>query len=89
MTLQTLRKKIGRVDEQIIKLLAKRFEIAKKIGNFKKKRCLTIPDAAREKELEKFHASLEKTYNLSPAFTKSIWNLILKESKRIQKISKP
>ncbi len=88
MTLQTLRKKINRVDAQLIKLLAQRFAIAKKIGDLKKKHSLTITDAAREKELAKFHTSLEKTYGLSQMFTKSLWKLILEESKRLQKIPK-
>ncbi|MBI4272736.1 chorismate mutase [Candidatus Uhrbacteria bacterium] len=89
MTIIKLRKKIDAVDARLIKLLAKRFAIAKAIGDLKKKHGRAITDTAREKELVAFHASLEKTYSLSKAFTKSLWRLILKESKRIQRIPKP
>ncbi len=89
MTLVKLRKKIDNVDTQLIKLLAKRFAIAKAIGDLKKKHGRAITDTAREKKLAVFHASLEKTYVLSAIFTKSLWRLILRESKRIQRIPKP
>ena len=89
MSIVQLRKKIDSIDTQLIELLAQRFLVAQKIGDLKKKGGHTITDKAREKELTTFHAWLEKKYSLSTKFTKSLWDLIIKESKRIQKISKP
>ncbi len=86
MSLVQLRKKINSVDAQLIKLLGKRFLIAQTIGDLKKKHQYTIADKAREKELTRLHESLEKKYSLSPKFTKSLWNLILKESKNLQRL---
>lgn len=88
MTIEKLRKKIDSIDARITGLIAKRFMIARVIGDSKKKYGRAITDLAREKELAKIHLSLEKKYNLSPVFTKSLWVLILRESKRIQRIPK-
>lgn len=87
MTLYALRKKINAVDAQILKLLAKRFRFSKMVGNIKKQSNRAITDTAREKELARLHASLEKKYDLSPICMKAFWDIIFKESKHVQKKS--
>ena len=89
MPITQLRKKIDTIDRQLIKLLAKRFALAKKIGGLKKKQSRAISDLAREKELALLHASFEKNHTLSAVFTKSLWKLILRESKRLQGQNNP
>jgi len=83
--LKEYRKNIDRIDKQIIGLLKKRFEISKKIGEYKKQNNLPVKNKKREKQLiEKRIKSLEKT-SLKPGFIKKIFKLILKESRKIQK----
>lgn len=49
--IQNLREKINFLDEKIIKALEKRFEITKKIGNYKDINQTAIKDKKREKEI--------------------------------------
>lgn len=49
--LNLLRKKIDKVDEQLIQLLKERIEISKKIGEIKKKNNIAIYDKNRENEI--------------------------------------
>jgi len=80
--LKTYRKKINKIDKEIISLLKKRFLISKKIGNIKRKNNIKIQDIKREKELIKNKIN---TSNLNKKFIKDIYNLIFKESRRLQK----
>ena len=80
--LGNLRKKINRFDNQLIKILEKRFKVCEKIGKYKLKNKILILDKKREKEIIK--NSCKKT-NLSQDFIKKLFNLVLKESKKLQK----
>ena len=83
--LDDLRKEIDKLDEQIVKLLAKRIEIVKKIGDFKKQNNLQVLDKNRfAKVLEK----VEKTaiqQGLSPDFVKELYEVIHKYSCEVEK----
>jgi monofunctional chorismate mutase len=49
--IQELRKEIDKIDDEIIDLLKRRLEIARKIGKIKKERHLPVLDKEREKEV--------------------------------------
>jgi len=53
MELKILRKQIDKLDEQILEVLAERFEVVKKIGLVKKRQDLPVFDFTREKHLFK------------------------------------
>lgn len=73
--ISTLRKKIDKLDEQIIKMLRKRAELVKAIGKIKKTKNEKISDKERENEI------LEKMKN---EYEKNIYKTIIKESKKLQ-----
>jgi len=80
--LKSLRRKMNRIDKKIVALLEKRFEVSKKIGEYKLKNHLLVEDKKREKEIL---ASRTKNSSLSKNFTRKLFNLIFNESKRIQR----
>jgi len=79
-----LRKKIDGIDLEIQKLLKKRIEIAKKIGEIKKESNLAIANLNRENDiLEKLKKAWndDKTFYLYEKIIKDIFKL----SKEVQK----
>ena len=82
--LDQYRKQIAEIDDEIIELLVKRFELTDSIGVFKKKRKMDIEN----KEVEnKLLARLIVASNgkLDPDLVLNIYSEILKESKKRQK----
>lgn len=82
-SLEALRAKIDECDEQIVELLARRFELVRKIGMYKANHNLPVLDEKREGELlsrKRQQASRVKNY-----LVESIFEIILDESRRIQK----
>lgn len=79
--LKKFRKQIDKIDQKIINLLENRFLISQKIAEFKKNS--KIKNSLREQEiLNNWHSKIKIS---SIEFTNKIVNLILKESRRIQK----
>ena len=76
------RKNIDKIDSKIMKLLEKRFESARKIGEYKKKTGIKLVDKKRENEILQDRI---KNSRLSKDFTKKLFSVIIKESKKVQK----
>jgi len=85
MSLENLRKEIESVNICILKLLAKRNNVSKKIGTYKKKHNLSITDKKKEKEIFAKIKSQSKRLGLHERFVKDVFNKIIKESKRLQR----
>lgn len=80
MTLEEIRSKIDEIDEQILWLLEKRMELSLLTRGLKKQ----IDDDEREKKIKEKLLSSHLQY-LTPSFLKEVYNIILNESKRLQK----
>lgn len=80
-----LRKKIDKIDSQILELLSERFETAYEIGIIKREEEKKITDKSRENEII---AKLNKLglAHIRYEFIEELFNLIFTESKRIQKL---
>ena len=78
------RKRIDQIDQEILDLIKKRFNLLPKIIEYKNKKGLPIYQPEREKELLKSKKKLAKELNLSEEFIEKLFLEILKESKRIQ-----
>ncbi len=78
--LQTLRKHIDQIDEQILTLFAQRFSFVKKIGEYKKKNSMPIHN--KERENDKLHILIKsgKVLGISEPFITSIWKNVFSES---------
>ncbi len=83
--LRQLRAVIDRLDKAIIAQVAKRLAIAAKIGALKKRQGAPIRSPKREALLQKLHAQWSKEFNISKQTITKVFDLIMEESKRIQK----
>lgn len=74
--LDDLRKEIDIIDNNIVDLIAKRIEIVKKVGEFKKQKNIPVVDGNRfQKVLEKVSKKAEDK-NISKEFIVKIYNLL-------------
>ncbi len=80
--IEIFRKEIDEIDNQIIKLLNTRGEIAKKIGNLKEELSIEIHQPKREKEI--IERIKKKSTMLKPMSIEAIWKEIINASKLIQ-----
>lgn len=85
--LDSWRKQIDTLDEKIISYLAKRTEIARQIGKFKKKHKISPLDQKRWQDILSLHLKTSENLGLSKKFVKDILNLIHKYSLKIQENS--
>lgn len=82
--LNSLRKKINKIDNNLLKLISKRFEICKKIGKFKNKNNIKIYDKKREKLIFKNLKEKSKKYKLNEKCIEKVFKIIIKNSREIQ-----
>ncbi len=82
--LKSLRNQIDNLDAEVLKLLIKRFEIIKKIGNYKKKHNLPVLQKSRtESIINKVKLETQKCGYPSEFFEK-IYKSIIKSSCNVQ-----
>ena len=79
------RDKIDLVDREIVNLLTERFEIARDIAELKKNIDIDVFDKKREEEIFAKLKDWAKELNLDEDFLRKIFELIIKESRKIQK----
>ena len=79
-TLDTLRVEIDTCDTELMKILKKRFSVAKKIGVIKAKKGLPVRDIKREKLVIEDRVKRGEKFNLSPKLIKALWSAIFKEA---------
>lgn len=84
--LEQLRREISDCDASILKILKKRFELCLDVAKLKKKLKIDVFQAEREKEVKEFWKS-KKEKVLREEFLMELLDLLLKESKEIQKSS--
>lgn len=82
--LQNYREQIDKLDETIVQLLATRMELAEQVGELKKQSGLPIMDEAREEELKEHLKELAGKEGLDHQFLLTLFQEILKESRKIQ-----
>ncbi|MBA4311248.1 MAG: chorismate synthase [Chlorobiaceae bacterium] len=80
-----IRNQINLIDDMMILLLTKRKELAEDVGIWKKKRDLPVYDAEREKEIYSQRLALIKEAKLDPEFIKDVYNIIIKNARKVQR----
>jgi chorismate mutase len=88
MDLEALRDKIDETDFEILKLLVKRFEIVREIDKVKKLVGEQAHQPKRYEQMVQLIVEQAKQVGLSEQFVKQIWDIIHKESIRLQKAKK-
>lgn len=85
--LENWRKQIDIIDERMLTSLAKRMEIVKKIGKFKKEHEISTFDKKRWQQILKANLKKGKVLGFSKEFVKNLLHLIHKYSLGIQEKS--
>ena len=85
LALKNLRSEIDVLDEQLMDVIAKRIEVVRKIGNFKKINNIEFLDEKRLQEILKVRIEKAKTLHLSEDFIKSLYILLHEYSLEVEK----
>ena len=83
--LKDWRKQIEILDEKIITLLAKRMNVVKKIGEYKRKQKISALDTNRWEKIVVLRLAQAEKLGLSKEFVEKILQLIHKHSLKTQK----
>lgn len=83
--LSHLRKRIDRVDMEILRRIAKRQHLVKEVAAVKKKHDLAIKDNVRERQMMITRQNLGKSLGVSATCIKKLFRIIITEAKTIQK----
>ena len=88
MKLNIIRKKISIIDENIVKLLKRRMALSLEAKKEKNKTGLNMEDTNREKEILENVKNMAQLYSLDQEFVYRLFQVIINESKTIQKNEK-
>lgn len=83
--LKKLRDEIAKITMEIICLSNKRLSLARRIGEIKARNNMMIEDPAIESELRAKVVDLGKKYPIDLNFSLKILDLLIEESKRVQR----
>ncbi len=83
--LDDLRKQIDELDENLLRILARRFEVVKKVGQNKKKLNLPAFDEKRFSEVLKSKINKGKEIGLNKNLIKKVYKIIHDEALKIEK----
>jgi len=82
--IENLRKKIDKINNELINLLAERQKLCKEIGKIKKQDGLKIIDKEREQEMLSELKEKAKKLNLDEDYIENLFKLIIENSRKIQ-----
>ncbi|MFA4831468.1 MAG: chorismate mutase [Patescibacteria group bacterium] len=82
--LKQLRKRIEKIDKEILKKLAERFAVAREIGRVKRERGDGVEDEKREAELRVFYRQTAAEFGLDADLVEKLFGFIISESKKLQ-----
>ena len=84
--IKKIRKEIDKLDEEFLDIVSKRFELSKKVAEYKYKNSMRIFDNGREKEIIKKGMDKLKKQGFEDAkFIKKLFKIIIKKSRKIQR----
>jgi chorismate mutase len=82
--LNILREKISALDEQILRLLAERVNVAREIGKIKREKGKPITDRGREKQVYARVRMYAEKLGLNPGDCEQVFKEIVRMCKRVQ-----
>lgn len=82
--LQNLRGEIDRLDNELLALLIKRFELMTAIADYKRKHQLPVYDGARERELLERLGKKSQEKGLRQDIIEAVFQEIIHQSRRLQ-----
>jgi chorismate mutase len=82
--IQTLRKQIDELDNQLMELLAKRMRVCREIGHYKKEHNMTVLQTSRYNEILDKRGAQGSLLGMGPEFVAHVFENIHEESVRQQ-----
>ena len=82
--LEGFRQEIDALDSQIIEALVKRFEIAKRVADFKKQRGIPMMQPDRVEAVKQRSRELAMQHGLDGEFMVAVYSLIIQETCRME-----
>jgi len=79
MEFKKLRQQIDKTDKQLLKVLADRFVLTKKMGEYKKEHKLKSQDEKREKQIFAQREKWAKELGLDSVLVKKLFKLVIKK----------
>ena len=77
--LQALRDKVDMIDDEVVKLLAKRFEVTAEIGQLKVRKSLDPIDTNREADQIRRYEQLAAKNGLNPEVLVNVFRIVIDE----------
>ncbi len=84
MSLAGYRAEIDQLDDQIIRLLGRRFAIAREVGALKARTSQPVRQQARIQQVLDRCAAAGASESLNPAFVRNLYQLIIEEMCRVE-----
>jgi chorismate mutase len=83
-TLEELRERLNRIDEQLITALGERYEVCRAVAKFKKENNIPMMQPARVEEVKNRCAAMAEHKNVNPEFVRNLYGLIIAEACRLE-----
>jgi len=84
MELSTIRKKLDKLDDELMSILAKRMDLVLEVAAYKEKNNLPLCQQKREDEIFESKRALARKYALNEKMVEDLFKRIIKDSIRIQ-----
>jgi len=82
--LSNFRAALDRIDAQLIELLGQRFDICRKVANFKRTHKVPMMQPDRVKAVHQRNAELAKIHSVNPKFVQDLYTLVISEACRLE-----
>ncbi len=78
--LDALRSEIDAIDEELVRALARRFEIVARVAEYKARTGIPMMQSSRVREVGERSAALAERHDLSPRMVRRVFDLLIEES---------
>lgn len=82
--LATFRRELNALDEEIVRLLGRRFELIREIGQHKRRNKIPMMQPARVLEVKERCARIASAHGIDPEFARRLFALIIDEACRVE-----
>jgi len=82
--LAALRAELNALDEEIVKLIARRIAVCRNVAHYKRAHNIPMMQSARVEQVKDRCAKLGAQLSINPAFIRDMYSLIINETCRIE-----
>jgi len=82
--LSNFRTALDHIDAQLIELLGQRFEVCRKVADFKRQNEVPMMQPGRVKEVLRRNAELAESHSVNPDFVQELYTLVIGEACRLE-----